>query len=73
MKEINKENEKTPILVCHGTSDFVVAHQWGQLSFSLLESMRKDNLTWKEYQNMGHSSCVEELNDIDKWMSKIIN
>lgn len=71
-KDMTEFNKKTPILVCHGTSDMVIAYERAQLSFGYLQSLRKDNLEWKSYETMGHTSCPEEMEDVYKWLQTIL-
>lgn len=49
-------NTETPILLCHGESDPVVPHRWGQESAALLKKYNK-SIDFRSYKNMAHSSC----------------
>ncbi|KAG8799443.1 hypothetical protein FRC16_005099 [Serendipita sp. 398] len=70
-----------PIFLGHGTSDPVVRYQYGQQSFNHLKNALKfpeateenvQGITWKEYAGMGHSSCEEELDDLEVWLGKVL-
>jgi predicted esterase len=61
-------NQKTPILMCHGTADAVVPAVVGKGSAEILKKAGFD-VTWKEYQGMAHSACLEELDDVEAFLS----
>jgi predicted esterase len=72
-KEMKEFNKTTPLLLCHGTSDIVLAYEWAQLSHGFLQTLRKENLVFKTYEGMGHTSCPEETEDVYNWISPILN
>ena len=70
-----------PIFLGHGTADPVVAFQHGQKSAEYLTSeceikiaTEEDlvGVTFKSYDSMGHQSSPRELNDIAKFLQKVI-
>ena len=69
VKEASAANQKTSIFQAHGTDDPVVPYALGRGSCDLLktEGFRVD---WNEYP-MGHSVCMEELQDVGRWLGKV--
>jgi phospholipase/carboxylesterase len=61
---------KSPIFMAHGTHDQVVLPDWGRASCTRLESAGFP-VTWREYP-MAHSICLEELQDIAKWVRQTL-
>lgn len=61
-------NRETPILMCHGTVDMVVPTILGKQSAELLKGMGYDT-SLKLYPGMGHSACLEELNEVEAFLS----
>lgn len=61
-------NQKTPILMCHGTVDIVVPTQVGKGSYELLKKEGFD-VTWKEYEGMGHAASLEELDEVEAFIA----
>lgn len=66
--EAHAANRSIPILMCHGTHDGVVAPQMGEMSRSLLEQIGY-RIEWRTYP-MQHSVCLEEINDISRWLQE---
>ncbi|KAL2136401.1 hypothetical protein VTI74DRAFT_3835 [Chaetomium olivicolor] len=60
-------NKQTPIFMAHGDSDPVVNTELGKKSYDLLKSMGY-NATLKIYEDMGHSACLEELDDVEAFL-----
>ncbi|KAK0723882.1 Phospholipase/carboxylesterase/thioesterase [Apiosordaria backusii] len=60
-------NQDTPIFMAHGDSDQVVNTQLGKKSYELLKEMGY-KATLKIYPDMGHSACVEELDDVEAFL-----
>ncbi|KAI1080559.1 Phospholipase/carboxylesterase [Whalleya microplaca] len=60
-------NHDTPILMCHGDSDQVVPVNFGKLSFEMLKS-QGFKATMKLYPGMGHSACLEELDEVEAFL-----
>lgn len=62
-------NTETPILMCHGDSDPVVPHRWGQESAGLLKKFNK-SVDFRSYKNMAHSSCDKEMMDVKAFIER---
>lgn len=65
-------SKQTPVLFCHGTSDAVVAYDWGKSSRDAVESAGVKDVTFRTYQGMGHSACEEELRDVFQFLTRVI-
>ncbi|KAK6503612.1 hypothetical protein TWF481_008625 [Arthrobotrys musiformis] len=65
---ITDANRKTPIFMGHGKVDPVVRHEWGTMSRDLLLK-QKCEVTWREYDGLGHSVDPEEINALEKWIA----
>lgn len=64
-------NKNTPVFLGHGTDDPIVPYFLGEAAHSSL-SQHHYTVTWRSY-TMGHSVCMEEIQDIGEWMKKIIS
>lgn len=60
-------NKETPIFMGHGDSDQVVDTELGKKSYELLKGLGY-NPTLKIYKDMGHSACLEELDDVEAFL-----
>ena len=69
--EKSLESSKLPIFMAHGDSDPVVRPELAYLSRSRLEQQGY-SVDWKEYRNMQHSVCAEEIADISDWLQKVL-
>lgn len=56
-------NAATPVLMCHGDADQVVAHRFGTASADALTAAGLP-VTFKTYRGMGHSATPQELQDV---------
>jgi phospholipase/carboxylesterase len=63
-------NALTPIFMAHGSYDNVVVPQRGRDSCALLRTLGYD-VEWHEYP-MAHSVCVEEVQDLNAWLLKVL-
>ena len=70
-REASSSNRAIPILMCHGTQDSVVPLQMGEHSRALLEQ-HGYRVEWHTYP-MPHSVCIEEVNDISRWLQARFN
>ena len=61
-----------PVLQCHGDCDPVVPYKWGQLTSTLLKSLKLDH-EFKSYRGLGHSSGDEEMEDVRKFLTEKLN
>lgn len=66
-----KGNQQTPILQCHGLADVVVMPSFGILTGQLIKSFNSHH-ELKTYQEMGHSSCKEELQDVKNFIERYL-
>lgn len=64
-------NTETPIMLCHGESDPVVPHRWGQESAALLKKYNK-TIDFRSYKNMAHSSSDKEMSDVKKFFEQCL-
>jgi lysophospholipase-2 len=55
---IHESNRNTPILMCHGESDAVVAFALGRKSYELLSSIGMQ-VQFHSYRNMAHTACPQ--------------
>lgn len=68
---INANNVKTPLFQCHGERDPVIKYDYGLKTQELLRK-KNINVTFKSYAEMGHSTCTEELKDLNSWLKTIL-
>uniref|UniRef100_A0AC34QZN8 Palmitoyl-protein hydrolase n=1 Tax=Panagrolaimus sp. JU765 TaxID=591449 RepID=A0AC34QZN8_9BILA len=61
-------NLKTPVFLGHGTNDFLVPLQFGQLTKDAIAKFNP-NIELKTYP-MDHSSCPQELRDVKDFLNK---
>lgn len=65
---------KTPIYMCHGTSDQVVSYGWGQKS---QEYLKKDigcsNLKFESLERVGHSVDDKAIDSMMKFLKRVFN
>jgi phospholipase/carboxylesterase len=59
-------NRDVPILMCHGTQDFVVPMSLGAMSRDVLTKAGY-LVNWRQYP-MGHEVSVPEITDIAEWL-----
>lgn len=68
--ERSDANALTPIFMAHGQYDNVVAVQRGQASRDALQALGYQ-VEWHDYP-MAHSVCMEEVADLNAWLTKIL-
>jgi phospholipase/carboxylesterase len=68
--ERSAESLATPIFMAHGTHDNVVPFVRAQQSAQVLKELGYQ-VEWHEYM-MQHSLCLEEVQDISKWIRKVV-
>jgi phospholipase/carboxylesterase len=56
--------------MAHGLHDDVVATQFGLQTRALLQQQGY-RVQWHDYA-MGHSVCMEEINDISDWLDRVL-
>ena len=69
-REATQENRRTPLFMAHGTQDGVVPYAMGLHSKDLLVEQGYD-VEWHEYP-MQHSVCLEEIEHIGAWLTKVL-
>jgi predicted esterase len=57
--------------MAHGTSDGVVRYQYGKHSMDVLKP-HFSKLQWNTYQGMEHSSCDEEIRDLNAFLAETL-
>jgi len=70
INERTQESLATPIFMAHGTHDNVVPFARERESKDVLVSLGYQ-VEWHEYM-MQHSLCLEEVQDISKWLRKVL-
>jgi phospholipase/carboxylesterase len=68
--EAASTNAQTPIFMAHGTDDPVIDIELGQRSRALLAEQGY-RVEWHEYP-MPHSVCLEEIQDISRWLQQVL-
>lgn len=64
-------NLECPIFMAHGTKDLVINYSWGKQSADILSNLGIP-IEFKSYP-MGHESNMGELNDVIKFIQRIID
>ena len=74
VQELSKTsiNNNVPVFIGHGTADNVVLYENAEQSKKYFEGANFNDITFKAYANMGHSSCPEETNDLLRWLSRVL-
>ncbi|KAI9897975.1 hypothetical protein N3K66_006335 [Trichothecium roseum] len=60
-------NKDTPVRMFHGDRDPVVRYEAGDASQQKLKELGYD-VTFNTYRGMEHSSCMDELNDVEEFL-----
>lgn len=68
--ERSDANRDTPLFLAHGTEDPVVMHSRGIASRDALAALGY-KIEWHEYP-MPHSVCAEEINDLNRWLLRVL-
>jgi phospholipase/carboxylesterase len=63
-------NAKVPVFMVHGTEDQVLPYAMGERSRNLLVALDYD-VEWHEYA-MPHSVCLEEVQEIARWLRRVL-
>lgn len=69
-RELTDAAKETPVLMCHGRADPVLALSMGTSSRDGLKSWGM-NVEWHDYP-MAHAVCAEEIDDISAWLGKVL-
>jgi len=64
-----QSNAQIPIFMCHGQQDVVLSIELGKSAFKSLKSAGY-SVEWREYP-MGHEVCLEEIQEISRWLQSI--
>ncbi|CAI5720786.1 unnamed protein product [Peronospora destructor] len=70
--QLAPETANVPLLMCHGEQDPVVRFDYGKMSKVKLETAGVKNVEFCSYPDMEHSACMEELDDVTKWLQRVI-
>lgn len=62
---------KTPILQAHGKQDNMVPFAFGKKTMLVLEQ-KQFKVDFTSYSNLGHSACVPEVQEVGKFLSKVL-
>ncbi|KZN90409.1 Acyl-protein thioesterase [Penicillium chrysogenum] len=65
-------NKKTPFFLAHGTEDPVVPFASGKTSAQKLKELGLENVSFNQYENLGHSATPEEIDDLEKFIEKAL-
>jgi phospholipase/carboxylesterase len=68
--ERTEQSLQVPVFMAHGTQDPVVPFARAEESRKVLESLGYQ-VEWHAYQ-MQHTLCLEEVQDIGKWIRKVV-
>ena len=66
---VSPANAATPVLMCHGDADAVVAYKFGVDSAEALKRAGMGSVEFKTYRGMGHSACNDELSDLADFLT----
>lgn len=69
--EAHLNNADVPIFMGHGTYDTVVPISLGMTTQEHLRAADYPT-EWREYP-MAHSVCIQEINDLDQWLHRILS
>lgn len=65
-------NKHIPIYIAHGMKDNVVLFENAISIKNTLYKNNFNNITFKSYENLKHGKSKDEINDLIKWLSKMI-
>ena len=60
-----------PLMMMHGINDTLIQHSWGQATGTSL-MMAGADLQFRQYEDLDHELCPEELADLMFWMIDLI-
>ncbi|POM81494.1 Acyl-protein thioesterase [Phytophthora palmivora] len=70
--QLTSETADVPLLMCHGEEDPVVRYEYCTMSKEKLETAGVKNIEFHSYPDMQHGACMEELEDVTKWLQRVI-
>lgn len=59
--QLVQADKALPIIQCHGDADPMVPHDWGKATVMKLQSMGFNQVDFKTYRGLGHSSTEEVI------------
>ncbi|KAJ5502625.1 hypothetical protein N7463_005499 [Penicillium fimorum] len=65
-------NKKTPFFLAHGLEDPVVPFASGKASMVKLKELGLEDVSFHQYENLGHSATPEEIDDLEKFIEKAL-
>ncbi|KAH2011113.1 hypothetical protein KXV97_009532 [Aspergillus fumigatus] len=68
----NWPNKKTPFFLAHGLEDEIVLFDFGDLSAKKMKEIGLEDVTFKSYPNLGHSADPVEIEDLARFLQKVI-
>lgn len=68
--ERSAANAATPVFLAHGAQDEIVVAERGVRSRDALAALGYE-VEWREYP-MGHSVCMEEIGDLNRWLLRVL-
>ncbi|MFY7864711.1 alpha/beta hydrolase [Roseateles sp.] len=68
--ERHAANAETPLFLAHGSQDDVVAIERGRTARDALATLGYP-IEWHDYP-MAHSMCMEEVNDLNRWLLQVL-
>lgn len=69
---VTEEAKKTPVFFGHGTADQVVQFGLAKAAHAFVRDSGCEDVEFHEYKGMQHSLCGEELNDMNKFVRRVI-
>lgn len=72
VKEANEVNKETPFFIGHGDADQVCRYEWGKETARVIEKDLGHQVTFKTYPNLPHSAALEEIDDLEQWITKCL-
>ena len=69
-KERSEANRATPVFLAHGTADPVIPFAIAEASRDALKALGYP-VEWHAYP-MAHSVCMEEIQDMNAWLAKLL-
>ncbi|OWZ01555.1 Acyl-protein thioesterase [Phytophthora megakarya] len=70
--QLTSETAEVPLLMCHGEEDPVVRYDYCTMSKEKLEAAGVKNIEFHSYPVMQHGACMEELDDVTKWLQCVL-
>jgi len=67
-----KSGRQVPVLLCHGQLDGMVKLEMARQTESALGRMGLNRVELREYENMGHEVCEDELDDVAEWLAQTL-